>query len=34
MNQKSELVIFDKQGVIKDKDSFGNDPRSTWDKRH
>lgn len=26
INQKSELVIHGKDGKIKDKDSFGNDP--------
>lgn len=26
MNQKSELIIHGKDGKIKDKDSFGNDP--------
>lgn len=27
-NQKSELVIHRKDGTIRDKDSFGNDPRN------
>ena len=27
-NQKSELVIHKKDGTIRDKDSFGNDPRN------
>ena len=26
-NQQSELVIHKKNGTIRDKDSFGNDPR-------
>ena len=34
MNQKSELVIHNKHGKIKDKDSFGNDPHPPKDKRH
>jgi len=25
-NQKSELIIHDKNGKIRDKDSYGNDP--------
>lgn len=27
-NQQSELVIHKKDGTIRDKDSFGNDPRN------
>jgi hypothetical protein len=27
-NQQSELVIHNKQGKIRDKDSYGNDPRN------
>lgn len=27
-NQQSELVIHNKKGKIRDKDSFGNDPRN------
>lgn len=27
-NQQSELVIHNKEGKIRDKDSFGNDPRN------
>lgn len=33
-NQKSELVIHDQQGKIRDKDSFGNDPCPPKDRRH
>lgn len=33
-NQKSELVIHDKDGKISDKDSFGNDPNPPGDKKH
>jgi len=32
MNQKSQLVIHDKHGEIKDKDSFGNHLHSSGDK--
>lgn len=28
-NQQSELVIHNKEGKIRDKDSFGNDPRKS-----
>jgi len=31
MNEKSELVIHDKHGKIKDKNSFGNDPHPSGD---
>jgi len=34
MNKKSELIIHDKHGVIKDKDSFGKDPCLLRDRRH
>lgn len=34
INQKSELVIHGKDGKIKDKDSFGNDPFPARDKKH
>ncbi|MCB0511746.1 MAG: DUF2188 domain-containing protein, partial [Bacteroidetes bacterium] len=27
-NQQSELVIHNKEGKIREKDSFGNDPRN------
>jgi hypothetical protein len=27
-NQQSELIIHNKEGKIRDKDSFGNDPRN------
>jgi len=34
INNKSELVIHDRDNVIRDKDSYGNDPRSIRDTRH
>lgn len=34
INNKSELVIHDRKNVIRDKDSYGNDPRSIHDTRH
>jgi hypothetical protein len=33
-NQKSEVVIHNKQGKIRDKDSYGNDPIPPKDKKH
>ena len=33
-NNHSELVIHDRHGVIRDKDSFGHDPSSIKDKIH
>ncbi|MEK7576097.1 MAG: DUF2188 domain-containing protein [Patescibacteria group bacterium] len=33
-NNRSELVIHDRQNRIRDKDSFGNDPNPPKDKRH
>ena len=33
-NQEVEVVIHDKHGVIKDKDSYGNDPSYIKDKVH
>lgn len=33
-NQKSEVVIHGKNGQIRDKDSYGNDPVPPIDKRH
>lgn len=33
-NQKSELIIHNKDGKISDKDSFGNDPCPPKDKKH
>nr|DAF02539.1 MAG TPA: protein of unknown function (DUF5633) [Caudoviricetes sp.]DAM74360.1 MAG TPA: protein of unknown function (DUF5633) [Caudoviricetes sp.]DAX70224.1 MAG TPA: protein of unknown function (DUF5633) [Caudoviricetes sp.] len=33
-NQKSEVVIHDKNGKIRDKDSYGNDPCPPKDKKH
>lgn len=32
-NQKSELIIHDKHGKIRDKDSYGNDPFPPRDKK-
>lgn len=34
INQESELVIHGRNGRIRDKDSFGNDPCPPKDKRH
>lgn len=31
---RSELVIHDRSNLIRDKDSFGNDPASPNDRRH
>lgn len=33
-NQKSEVVIHRKDGKIRDKDSYGNDPFPPEDKKH
>nr|DAK61395.1 MAG TPA: protein of unknown function (DUF5633) [Caudoviricetes sp.] len=33
-NQKSEVVIHGKDGKIRDKDSYGNDPCPPKDKKH
>jgi len=33
-NNQSEVVIHDSKGVIRDKDSYGNDPNPPKDKRH
>lgn len=33
-NNKSELVIHGKDGKIRDKDSYGNDPNLPKDKKH
>ena len=33
-NNKSELVIHDRDNKIRDKDSFGNDPHPPIDKKH
>lgn len=33
-NQKSELVIHGRNGRIRDKDSYGNDPNPAKDKIH
>ena len=34
INQKSEVVIHRKNGQIRDKDSYGNDPYPPKDTRH
>ena len=34
INNQSELVIHDRQNLIRDKDSFGNDPNPPRDERH
>lgn len=33
-NQGTEIVIHDRHGVIRNKDSFGNDPCPPRDKKH
>lgn len=33
-NQKAELTIHRKDGVIQDSDSYGNDPRSVKDTKY
>lgn len=33
-HQKSEVVIHGKDGRIRDKDSYGNDPMPPVDKKH
>ncbi|MCD6463079.1 MAG: DUF2188 domain-containing protein [Thermotogae bacterium] len=33
-NQGSEVVIHDRKGRIRDKDSYGNDPCPPKDKKH
>lgn len=33
-NQRSEVVVHRKDGVIRDKDSYGKDPCPSRDKRH
>jgi len=33
-NQRSEVVIHDRHGRIRDKDSYGNDPAPPIDRRH
>jgi uncharacterized protein YdaT len=33
-NQKSEVVIHDREGRIRDKDSYGSDPCPPRDTRH
>jgi len=34
INQESEVVIHRKNGQIRDKDSYGNDPNPPKDKKH
>ncbi|MFH1832678.1 MAG: DUF2188 domain-containing protein [Candidatus Levyibacteriota bacterium] len=34
INQKSEVIIHGRDGRIRDKDSYGNDPFPPRDKRH
>jgi len=34
INSKSEVVIHDRHGKIRDKDSYGNDPCPPKDKKH
>lgn len=34
INQRSELVIHGRNGKIRDKDSFGNNPFPPRDKKH
>lgn len=34
INQQSELVIHRKDGTIRDKDSYGNDPHPPRDRVH
>lgn len=34
MNNRSELVIHDRHNLIRDKDSFGNDPFPPRDRKH
>ena len=33
-NNRSELVIHDRDNKIRDKDSYGNDPHPPVDKKH
>lgn len=33
-NQRSEVVIHDRQGRIRDRDSYGNDPNPPPDRVH
>ncbi|MEK7234230.1 MAG: DUF2188 domain-containing protein [Elusimicrobiota bacterium] len=33
-NQRSEVVIHDRHNLIRDKDSYGNDPCPPKDKKH
>lgn len=33
-NNQSEVVIHNRQGIIRDKDSYGRDPNPPKDKKH
>jgi hypothetical protein len=33
-NNKAELVIHDRENLIRDKDSYGNDPNPPRDRKH
>lgn len=33
-NQKSEVIIHGRDGKIRDKDSYGNDPHPPKDRKH
>ncbi|OGO28147.1 MAG: hypothetical protein A2W33_03945 [Chloroflexi bacterium RBG_16_52_11] len=33
-NQQSEVVIHNREGIIRDKDSYGKDPNPPEDKKH
>ena len=33
-NQRSEVVIHDRQNRIRDRDSYGNDPNPPRDRKH
>ncbi|MEZ4883713.1 MAG: DUF2188 domain-containing protein [Chitinophagales bacterium] len=33
-NQKSDVVIHGRDGKVRDKDSYGNDPNPPKDKKH
>jgi hypothetical protein len=33
-NNKAEIVIHDRENLIRDKDSYGNDPNPPKDKKH
>lgn len=33
-NNQSEVVIHNRQGIIRDKDSYGRDPKQIIDRKH